>query len=138
MYVCESEFNEPDPKNPKIALTEIDCYFQIPEDPRMPNHRLSLRMRFNAKKKWEVYRRYSERVVVPIRFKNELGVVITTTDTKIEEVAFKSESLEEALEFASNEWNKYHGKDGGEIKYDACQHKYPKRSSYCQKDRESM
>lgn len=53
MIICETEFEQPDPNDPEIALTEVDYYAWIPQAADVPNHRLSLRYRF-ATNQYEV------------------------------------------------------------------------------------
>lgn len=123
MIVCESEFDEPDPRNPEYSLTEIDFYGWIPLDSGFPNHRLSLRKNLRTGE-YEVYRAYSTPKLIA------RGGLLIFTDEPLEreEVVFRSKSLREALEFARSEVIRFHG---DEEEYEVCTHKHPKRSPFC-------
>jgi len=126
MIICEYEFLTPDPKNPNYSLCEVDFYAWIPPDSGFPNHRLSLRKNLKTGE-YEVYRRYHQRVVAMKR-----GLFMEThKDLGIEEVAFKSKSLEEAIIFANKEVRRFHKPSEGEWEDKVCQHKYPVKSTFC-------
>ncbi len=127
IYICEYCFERPDPNNPKYSMLEVDIYAWIPYDKQVEygvqNHRLSLRKNLETGE-FEVYRRYHR----PLIINRKAVTIFTHQDLGIEEVVFKSKSLEEAVEFANKECEKFHG----EIEPDkVCQHKYPHKSSFC-------
>jgi len=113
MYICEYEFNDPDPHDPRYSLKEIDWYDLIPQDMRtaiIPNHRLSLRKNMETGE-FEVCRHYHDYIK--------------------DEVAF-SGTLQEAIQFADREWNRYHSRYWESKEPDqVCTHKYPHRSPFC-------
>jgi len=129
IYVCEYSFKHPDPKDPTIALHEVDFYAWIPAKFHQltPNHALSLRFRF-ANKHFEIYRRFSR----PVEFYDKrMGILVQTSqDLGMEQVIYESEDLGEALAFANGEYLKFHGKKEPDV---VCQHKYPHMSSWCDK-----
>ena len=127
--VCEYSFKHPDPKDPTIALHEVDFFAWIPHNfhKTTPNHRMSLRFRFQTKK-FEIYRRFFQ----PVQFmdKERNIFVATSKDTGLEQIIYESESLKEALSFANGEYLKFHGKREPDV---VCEHEYPNMSSFCEK-----
>ena len=107
MIICELAFSDPDPKNPKYSMREVDFYGYVPLDSQLKfsveSHRLSLRKNLETGK-FEIYRFFHGR--------------------EDEEVAF-SGSFQEALDFAHTEWMKYWGFLGEREKDMACRHKEP-------------
>jgi len=118
VIICETEFEREDPDHLGYSMLEVDYYAWIPAGSPMPCHRLSLRKNLRTGE-YEVYRRYFQR-----RLNSRDGVtLIIGNDLGREEVAFKSMSLEEAVEFASEEWRRSHGEGRSPDK--VCQHRPP-------------
>jgi hypothetical protein len=134
MIVCESEFDFPDHEDPSIALTEVDYYAWIPPTKGIPNHRLSLRKRlFNSAgqplNQYEVYRKFVTTEVHGVADATLGGLMsIQIKANGAEQVMFSSPVLQEALDFANSEANKYHGYGSNDK---ACTHRYPNRSDIC-------
>ena len=124
MIICESEFVDPDPNDPDIAMTEVDIYAWIPRTPGMPNHRLTIRKRLTTGN-YEVYRKFVKREVQDFPD----AVMISHRETGTEVVAFADPSLEKAIEFANTEAIKYHGPGMTEDK--VCRHRLPQRAMGC-------
>jgi len=120
MYICELMFDRPDENNPNYSQHEVDYYAWIPANVELPNHRLSLRKNLETGF-FEVYRRFFRRLVTL----TPNFIYATGDDTGLEEVAFEG-SFEDALEFANNEYERWHGKEHDRDK--ACQHKYPNQA----------
>jgi len=123
MIICEYDFEQPDHVCPDYSFAEVDYYAWIPADMGIANHRLSLRKNLKTKE-YEVYRRFSQKRLVS----RKRLTMITSDDTGQEEIAFKSSSLEKAVEFACGEYEKYHGDRMGDK---VCQHKSPVIGSFC-------
>jgi len=107
IIICEKGFSDPDPKNPKYSMREVDFYAFVPfvkqREYNVRSHRLSLRKNLETKK-FEVYRFYP--------------------NSEEEEVVFSGD-FKGALSFANNERKKYWGSIG-KIEPDIpCQHEYP-------------
>lgn len=124
MLICELMFDRPDQDNPKYSQHEVDYYAWIPANAQVPNHRLSLRKNLETGF-FEVYRRFFQRRVVVAP--NLIGV--TGDDTGLEEIAFEGE-FEDALEFANNEYKRWHGDNEPDK---PCQHHYPNQAFTCAK-----
>ena len=117
--VCRSQFFDkdgnpmPDKVDPDTSLPEVDAYSWIPAKwhDQMPNHRLSLRYRYSTKE-FEVYRR-----------------LWTYPNSKLKkyQIAFKSNSLQDACEFINTEYKKWFD-DGTESTFIECNHEDVKRS----------
>jgi len=103
LIVCETEFERADPENPNYSSTEVDFYAHILYGSEFPQHRLTLRKCLKTGE-YEIIRAYAQRFIIEV------------------EVAFKSQSLKEALDFANKEVEKFwgHSLDGK-----VCQHKPP-------------
>lgn len=127
MIICESEFRQPDPKNPKYAMREIDYYSHLPYDADFPQHRLSLRKNLETGE-YEIYRRYSKTRLVS----RKALTMITQDDMGTEEVAF-SGTLQEAIDFATKETDKFWVKVFGEERQKdrVCQHTPPVKATFC-------
>tara|TARA_Y100000310_G_C20635890_1_gene791136 strand:- start:519 stop:938 length:420 start_codon:yes stop_codon:yes gene_type:complete len=129
MIICETEFITPDPNDPEIALNEVDYYAWIPQTPGVPNHRLSLRYRFSTGQ-YEVYAMLVKREVTP--FVGAIAVTQRPTGTEV--TRFISTSLQEAIDYADNQWHLYHDSwahDGGKQNDQVCTHQYPTRAFGC-------
>lgn len=130
MYICEFSFETEDGSNPGYSHHEVDYYAWIPTEfhKEVPNHRLSLRKNL-VEDKFEVYRFYVKTLITKLGIsqRKEQGYLIMTTPRGDEEVAFSGDFLD-ALEFANNEYAKYHGKEDRDK---PCKHKYPEASSFC-------
>lgn len=132
MIICESEFKEPDPNDPEIALTEVDYYAWIPPTPECPNHRLSLRYRFAAGH-YELYRKYvTTRVAAVVGPQGDGVSVIQHKADGDEQVVFADKDLGKAIEYASTQIEKYHGY---ESKDQVCTHEGRGRASGCKVSR---
>jgi len=106
--ICELGFEEPDPKNPKYSLREVDIYAIVPyaqkrASPETRSHRLTLRKNLETGK-FEVYRFYY--------------------DTKEVEVAYEGD-FEGALNFANRERFRYWRDLGVRERDVPCRHKHP-------------
>jgi len=128
MIVCELLFDREDPEQKGYSLLEEDYYAWIPAGSALPNHRLSVRKNLTTGE-YEVYRRWMQRWVrVTVNTLHEVQ-----DDRGEEEIAFKSQSLQEALDFACNEWNRFHlghfqrRREGDQV----CTHQYPKKAIGC-------
>ena len=130
MYICEYLFDRPDSDNPKYSQHEVDYYaWAVDPTGKMPSHRLSLRKNLETAK-FEVYRRFNKRQVMRIPD----GIFITHEDTTgIDSVALEG-NFADALEFADNEWECWHG-NGDHERDKPCQHEYSKQDSLCPKRR---
>lgn len=116
-YICESEFDTPDPDDPSIYLTEIDIYAWISIQKQRENHvishRLSLRKRI-ATGDYEIYRQFSHS----------------------QEVIMKSKDLKAICERINEEWEKMHGTPGYTRDPDMpCLHVLGKMSMSCRIDK---
>jgi len=101
MFICETEFEQPDPKDPDYSLVEIDYYSHIPYGSNFPQHRLTLRRNMRTGE-YEIIRVYHEKQV---------------------EVAFKSKIFRKVLEWANGEVRRFWGQDREPDK--PCEHKPP-------------
>jgi len=119
-YVCEHEFDTPDPRNPEYSMTEYDVYAHIPYrmDTMIDNHRLTLRKNLKTGQ-FEVYRHYL--------------FTVGTRQQGEEEVVFTG-SFEDALKFITQEHNKYWGRFTW-IQFRACRHVPGAKSPGCEGDR---
>ncbi len=127
MIVCEKEFDIPDPIDPNYSLPELDFYAHIPYDKaemtKVQNHRLSLRKNLITGN-YEVYRAYNNPQIIGTKHMT----AFTHHETGYIDVAFKSKSLREALDFADSQVEFYHShRDNDEL----CEHVYPKRATLC-------
>jgi len=105
MIVCETEFDKPDPKSPKYSLTEVDFYGHLPYPYRFPNHRLTLRKNLETGE-YEAIRFYHR--------------------TEKVEVAFKSRSFREVMDFINGEVSRFWGSVFEDREPDrVCEHKPP-------------
>ena len=125
MIICETQFNQPDRKNPNYSLDEIDYYAWIPPNPEVENHRLSLRKNL-VTGEFEVYRKFQRRQI----FSKKGLTIDTNVETGNEKIAFKSKSLAETIKFADSEWKRFHGK--GKEPDKVCEHKYPVKAMFCE------
>jgi len=127
MIICEHEFDLPDGDNPNYSMGEVDYYSHLPYGSDFPQHRLSLRKNLKTGQ-FEVYRRFSQTRLVS----RKSLTMITQDDKGTEEVAF-SGSLQEAIDFATAETNKFWAKVfGKEREIDQiCQHGYPVKATFC-------
>jgi hypothetical protein len=126
MIVCEYGFNQPDRDDPCYSQEELDFYFWIPPNPDMPNHRLSIRKNL-VTGDFEVYRCYARAEVM---CRKEL-TVLTNVEGDAISIAFKTLNLQEALDYAYGEEEKYHGNH--REKDVACQHGGNVISQFCEK-----
>lgn len=130
MIICETEFRQPDPNDPEIALTEVDYYAWIPQSADVPNHRLSLRYRF-ATGQYEVYRKYvTTRVAAIVGPQGDAVSLIQHKDDGDEQVVFADKDLQAAIDFANGEWHKFHGPEG-HTEDKACTHEGRGRAFGC-------
>jgi len=136
MIFCEGEFEQPDPRDPDHSMCEVDFYAWIPYEKQhgtegVPNHRLSIRK--NLKRgEYEVYRRYYHPVQFTARMEGLPVHVLAGEDTGREQVVFRSKDLQEALDFAVGEWNRFHGTEEHQHERDlVCEHRHPRRSWLC-------
>lgn len=127
MIVCSTEFEQPDPKNPDYSMTEVDYYAHIPYGSDFPQHRLTLR-KCLATGEYEAIRVYQQRYFISRR-----GVSIDTGhETGQVEVAFKSKSLAEVLDFLNGEVKRFWGQVHPEREPDKpCEHKPPNLHYRC-------
>lgn len=92
-YICESEFDCPDPDDPSIYLTEIDIYAWISivkqQQFKIESHRLSMRKRI-ATGEYEIYRQFRDH----------------------QEVIFKSKDLKDTCDQINEQWELMHGREG--------------------------
>jgi len=119
LIICETEFETEDP-NTGYSRTEIDYYSHIPffclGDVRQ--HRLTLRKNLRTNE-YEVIRVYKEWTLTS----RESLTIISGREVGRVEVVFKSQSLQEAVEFANEETRKYWGSREPDV---VCEHKPPK------------
>ena len=88
----------------------MDYYAWIPASKRdiIPNHRLSLRKNL-VTGDFEIYRAYTRQANAQILQDREVvGHMVTFKESGVEEVAFKSKGLQEALDFGNREWDRFH------------------------------
>ena len=123
MIICVSEFDILSPTDSNYSLREYDYYAWIKAGSGLRNHRLSLRKNLKTYN-FEVYRRFFDKTFVS---KKGLSI-LSGVDTGIENVVFKSENLEKAIKFASDETRKFHGEKEEDR---LCQHKHPIISRLC-------
>ena len=121
MIICEYEFEKPNPRNPDYSLAEVEYYPWIPAGSVLSNHSLSLRKNL-VTGKFEVYRRHYMGYVSAGRG------IMADGGTTLENVVFRSSSLDEAIGFAHKECVKYHGKPE---KDKVCTHEYPMKTTGC-------
>jgi len=131
MFVCESEFQIADPKNPDYSMTEVDFYSHIPYGFDFPQHRLSLRKNLKTEE-YEAVRAFQTRTVT-IKHSQFASVLVDSgTYTGQETVAFRDRSLAKVLAFLNGEVKKFWGKVHGTWEPDElCEHKPPKKNSFC-------
>lgn len=129
MIVCETEFILPDPKNPEIAMTEIDFYESIPANVSVhPSENHALRLRKNLKAgKFEVYRYFFTRKHFNLK-----------TEAPLVKVVFADKDLAKAVKFADGECQKY--ARATDIPTQVCEHKPPVVRDDCKiwKNREKI
>jgi len=131
MYICEYSFNKEDPDIPGSSMDEVDYYAWIPSKfhSQIPNHRLTL-LKNLVTGEYEFHRVYMHTVVGRLR---ELGIVVTQRKAGYTEVAYKTKSLQEAVDWGNREWDKFHYEPGEEHHDDkVCQHVYPHKHSFCE------
>ena len=126
LIICEYEFEKLNPKNPGYSLAEVEYYPRIPAGSALSNHSLSLRKNL-ATGKFEMYRRHYHGYVSAGRG------IMADRGTTLENVVFRSSSLDEAIDFAHKECVKYHGI--GE-KDKVCKHEYPMKTTGCEGKRD--
>jgi len=106
MIVCELEFEREDPEKLGYSLVEVDYYAHLPfvsvKRFGVESHRLSLRKNLITGQ-YEVYRDY--------HFTLAREEVLTSTD-----------DLQEAIDYATREWNYYWGHIGTKERDKVCQH----------------
>lgn len=130
MYLCEYSFNREDPNIPGYSMDEVDYYAWIPAKfhSQIPNHRLTL-MKNLMTGEYEFHRVYMKTAVGSL---SGLGIVVTHTKSGLTEVAYKTKSLQEAVDWGNREWDRFHHILGEEHHNDKiCKHVYPERGSFC-------
>jgi len=121
MIICETEFERSDPSNPDYSMTEIDFYSHIPYGSNFPQHRLTLRKNLKTGF-YEAIRVYQRRYLI-----SRKGLTIDTgRETGQVEVAYRSESLKEILDWLNIEVQRFWGQVHSNRELDKpCEHKPP-------------
>jgi hypothetical protein len=129
MIVCETYFEDPDPKRPSYSAAELDFYSHTPFDTRekVPNHRLSLRKNLRTGQ-YEAFRVYLN----PTTLLSLKGLtVIAEEEGKIVQILHCTFSLQAALDFCNAQstefWHDMGDKD------ELCQHRPPKVAMHCKR-----
>ena len=111
MIICEYNFLDSDPQDPRYSMSEPDIYA-----PRgkvidgIPPHGLRLRKNL-VENKYEIIRVYYRPQREAAMARLRMGKPVEITKEKAVEVAFSSEDFAEALEWENREWVKYFGED---------------------------
>lgn len=150
-YVCELNFEKPDPRRPTISMHELDFYAYVPavaiQKYSMHTHRLSIRKSMKTGQ-FEVYRFYPDNKTVftvkdsargmPFHMLGRKDIASVRQEGSAEEIVF-SGTFDQALSVADNEDEKVWGSvfpDQPRMKHVPCEHEYPACSSICEKIRE--
>ena len=123
MFVCESEFTQPDRENVNFSFGELDFYSWIPQSRGESNHRLSLRKNL-VTDKYEVYRAFA----VTVTRNSSTVLMLSTQEYGKVAVVFVSDSLQEALDFGDGEVQRFHDHNPHDK---VCTHEYPNRATLC-------
>jgi hypothetical protein len=123
LIICEYKFEKPNPRNPDYSLAEVEYYQRIPVGSMLSNHSLSLRKNL-VTGKFEMYRRHYRGYVSTGRS------LMADRDAMLENVVFRSSSLEAAIGFAHKECVKYHGNPEKDT---VCEHEYPMKTNDCER-----
>jgi len=139
IYICEYSFVTEDPTIPGYSSLEVDFYAWTPQKfhSQIPDHRLSL-MKNLTTGKYEFHRVYMKTLIGVLR---GLGIVVTQKQAGYTEVAYKTENLQEAIDWGNQECKRFHYEPGAEhspslfISWDnkVCQHEPPHMSSFCER-----
>ena len=128
MIICEQGFNVPDHDDNRYSMREPSYYVWTPEHThdRIPNHGLYLRKNLFTDE-FEVYRKFVHTNLLRV---GDIEVISHIDENIEKEVIFSSLLFEDAVNFAEDEYEKYHGikEYGRDI---ICQHVPPVMDICC-------